>query len=210
MARRSLDVTSPNRRPHLVPALAVLGALILSACGGPVRSVHLRPDYEESDQTSTLRIAVVTSPLPDDLQEVGEMWSLIARRYVNMSRDFIAREDLASAIFPADVCSDGLEGVLHLSPFVLREGDSVRQQLQARLFRCPGGETVWHARSEGSWKSADPHLVEVTERYVETFGESVRPYVAPAFHILRATLDTLPSPRLATDEDELEKIMLGE
>lgn len=213
LARPSHPRSIHARRRSLrraLPAFAVLGGLVLTACGGPVRSVHLRSDYEQADRTKTLRLAVVTSPLPADQQAVGELWSLIARRYVNMSRDFIARENLAAGVFPAGVCDDGIEGVLHLSPFVVQEGERVRQKLIANLLRCPGGETVWRAESEGVWSSEDKHLAEVTERYVETFGESVRPFVAPAFHILRATLDKLPRPALATEEDEMEKIELGE
>lgn len=183
--------------------------MFLVACG-PVRSVHLRPDYDDSDRTQTVRLAVLTAPLPDGEAAVGEMWSLIARRYVNMSRDFIAKEDLAAADIPEDICEGDLEGVLHLAPEVQREGAKVKQKLNARLYRCRDGESVWTAESEGSWNSDDPHLVEVTERYVETFGEVVRPYVAPAFHILRATMDQLPRPALATEDDEMEKIMLGE
>lgn len=175
-----------------------------------MRSIHVRPDYDDVDRTKTLRLAVVTSPLPADQQEVGELWSLIARRYVNMSRDFIARENVAAGVFPAGVCDGEIEGVLHLSPFVVQEGERVRQKLTTRLFRCPGGETVWRAESEGVWNSKDKNLVEVTESYVEMFGESVRPFVAPAFHILRATLDKLPRPALATDDDVMEKIELGE
>jgi probable lipoprotein (TIGR04455 family) len=38
--------------------------------------------------------------------------------------------------------------------------------------------------------------------------EHVRPWVAPSFHLLRAVLETLPRPKLTTDEQIMEKIEL--
>ncbi|RMG15771.1 MAG: hypothetical protein D6729_12085 [Deltaproteobacteria bacterium] len=209
MDRRSRARRYVTRRPEGRPWALVLLFTLAAGCS-VVRSAWVRPDYERVDKHETLRLAVVTAPLPAGDPKVGELWSLIARRYANQKRDFIAKKNLAAPQLPEGLCSEGIEGILHLRPKVERHGDGVEASVAATLTRCRDGELVWKAEAAGSWPSEDPVLKQVTEDYVRELGESVRPYVGPTFHLLKAVLDTLPRPELVDDEDVLEKIELGE
>src|SRR5690606_37240423 len=131
------------RRSRLRSAL-VLTLLFATACSA-VRNVHVRPDYEQVDRTKTLRLAVVTAPLPAGDEQVGLLRSEIARRYVNDKRQFIASVQLAAAELPQDVCEAPMEGVLHLVPSVSRKGDGVEAEVAASLFRCSDREIIWSA-----------------------------------------------------------------
>jgi probable lipoprotein (TIGR04455 family) len=191
---------------------AICGAVAVLAGCSAVKQVRLRDDYAQVDQTRTKRLVVVTAPLPDGNEKVGALWSLIAQRYANLHRDFLVKKGATAGAPLSDVkasCVEGIEGVLWLKPEVKRAGGGVEAAVDAQLLRCSDGQEVWGAKAAGSWDSADPHLAETTEQYVAKFGEDVRPYVAPTFLLLRATLDTLPKPIL-TDEDVAEKIELEE
>lgn len=183
--------------------------LALLGCATVQRSA-IRADYDQSDRDKTLRLVVVTAPLPDAQPALGELWSLIARRYVNQHRDFIVHRHLAAQAPPADACGERTQGVLVMHPRVRRQAREVEAAVQARLIRCPDGERIWEAVAGGTWPESDSTVKELTARYVEELGERVRPYVAATFHLLRATLDTLPRPRLVRDEDVMEKVELGE
>jgi probable lipoprotein (TIGR04455 family) len=191
--------------------LAPLALVSLLAGCSTVKMYRVRPDYPEVDKTRTKRLVVVTQPLPGGHQKAGELFSLVARRYVNQKRNFIAKQDLAQAeaFDPKSKCEEGLEGVLWLKPQLVQKGGGFEAQLQARLFRCVDGEEVWAADAGGSFDSKDDRLIEVTQQYVAELGPEVEPYVAPAFNLLRPTLDTLPDPAL-TEADIDEKIELGE
>ncbi len=191
----------------------VLGLVLLAGCA-TVRSSRVRPDYETVDKTQVKRLAVVTQPLPEGKQEIGELWSLIARRYVNQNRDFIAKANLAIAGPPEDtshkgLCVEGIEGILWLSPDVKRSGKGVESAVKAQLLRCRDGQEVWAAEAAGSWPSEDERYKELTAQYTSELGDGVAPYVGPTFRLLSATLDTLPRPQL-NDADVEEKIELGE
>ncbi|HYO54772.1 MXAN_6521/LA_1396 family lipoprotein [Archangium sp.] len=191
----------------------VLGLALLAGCA-TVKSSRVRPDYETVDKTQVKRLVVVTQPLPDGKQEVGELWSLVARRYVNQNRDFIARANVALTGSPEDtsfkgLCAEGLEGILWLSPDVKRTGNGVEAAVKAQLLRCRDGQEIWAAEGAGSWPSEDDRYKELTVQYTRELGPEVAPYVAPTFRLLSATLDTLPRPRL-NDADVEEKIELGE
>ena len=188
-------------------ALFALGLVALSACS-TVRNVQVRPDYEQVDRTKTLRLAVVTAPLPNGDEQLGMLWSEIARRYVNDKRDFIASVQLAAPEIPADACGENLEGLLHLAPQVRREGDGVEAEVKAELLRCSDREIIWSAEGGGSWASEDDLFSSTTASYVEKYGPGVEPYVAPTFRLLRAVLDTLPYPKIEDDEAIMEKIEL--
>lgn len=194
--------------PASSTALVLLLAVVGSACA-TVKSSWVRDDYDLEDRTTTLRLVVVTSPLPIGDESVGKLWSLIARRYVNQKRDFIVKADIAVEEM-TDPCSGDLQGVLHLLPSVHLVGDGVEIEVDASLTRCRDGRLIWSAKAGGTWASVDETVRELTNNYVEEFGEVVRPYVAPTFHLLRATLETLPLPRIESDDDLMEKIELGE
>lgn len=191
----------------------VLGLVLLAGCA-TVKSSRVRPDYEAVDKTQVKRLVVVTQPLPDGKKEVGELWSLVARRYVNQNRDFIAKANVALDGNPEDtsfkgLCVENLEGILWLSPDVKRTGNGVEAAVKAQLLRCRDGQEVWGAEAAGSWPSEDDRYKELTVQYTSELGPEVSPYVAPTFRLLSATLDTLPRPQL-NDEDVTEKIELGE
>lgn len=190
----------------------LLGALLVAAvgCAPVVRSHRIRPDYNAVDRDKVKRVLVVTQPLPDGQAKAGELFSLVARRYVNQKRNFIVKEHTARAEpAPGRDCPEGFEGLLWLKPTLKRVGDGVEGELDARLLRCSDGEEVWAAQSGGSFPSDDSHLKEVTQQYAAELGSEVAPYVAPTFNLLRPTLDTLPNPVL-TEDDVNEKIELGE
>lgn len=192
----------------LLCALCALCALC-SACS-LVKNVRTRDDYEQVDKTKTVRLAVVTSPLTEGGEKTGMLFSRIARRYANHHRDFLAKTETASATVSNNICGEGIEGVLHLEPSLAKDsGQTVAASVHASIYRCRDREEVWSADGGGTWPSADPNVSDVITEYAEAFGEDVRPYVAPVFHLLRAVLDYLPHP-VISDTDVIEKIELGD
>jgi len=183
-----------------------ISVLLLSSACSTVSHVHVRSDYEQVDQNETFRLAVITSPLPEGDAKVGKMWSLIAGRYANHHRDFIVKDARAEGQLPEGLCGEGIEGILHLRPTVHDAGSGMAVEVEGRLFRCTDQEIIWSATAGGSWPSDDPQLVEMTRAYVGELGGEVERHVPPAFRLLRALLDTLPRPKLAKDEDVMEKI----
>ncbi len=181
----------------------------LSACG-PVRHATIRGDFEQADQRTLLRLAVITAPLPVNDPAVGAMWSAMARRYVNHHRDFIAKVERAEPLLPEDLCAKGIDGVLHLTPTVKPTDTGAEIEVEGRLFRCKDQVEVWQAASGGSWSSQDANVSTVIQEYEEEYGSGVTPFIAPSFHALRALLDTLPRPILENEDDIMEKIELGE
>lgn len=188
-------------------SFVVIGLLLVTACSA-VRHSSIRPDYDEVDRLKTLRVAVVTSPIPGGDESLGLLWSEIARRYINDKRDFIASEQLTADVVPAEVCDGHIEGVLHLAPEMERKGKGIETSVNARLYRCRDGETIWEAEGGGSWASNDDLFTDTANFYAEEYGPEVIPYVAPVFRLLRAVLDTLPYPKLVDDDAIIEKIEL--
>jgi probable lipoprotein (TIGR04455 family) len=191
---------------------AALGLAALSAAGcATVKNSKIRDDYEKVDKHQVKRLSVAVVPLPDGNAKAGELFSLVARRYVNQKRDFIVKENSGQpgSFEWRSFCTEGIEGVLWIAPHVQRQGAGMEASADAKLLRCRDGEPVWTADAGGSWDSEDSRLVETTKSYVEELGPEVQPYVAPAFNLLRPLLDTLPQPAL-NEADKDEKIELGE
>lgn len=195
----------------------VLALLTLAAVGcTPLRYAQVRPDYDRVDRERTKRLLVVTTPNPQNEPRLGELWSTVARRYVNAHRQFIARASQgapegAAAADPLQLCSPEYDGVLWLKPTVARHENAgtVHAAVAARLLRCRDGGLVWSAGAEATFKSDDPDVKELGEIYVAELGEEVRPYFPATFKLLKTVLDTLPDPVL-TEADKDEKIELGE
>lgn len=191
-----------------------LGLASLLGCS-TVKHSTLRPDYEQVDKQRVKRLVVVTQPLPDGKQAVGDLWSLIARQYVNQNRDFLVKEHLARAEPATDeaalkaLCVEGIEGVLWMDPQVKRTQEGADVAVRARLVRCVDGQDVWSAEAAGGWDSKDEKFTERVAQYVQQFGPEVEPYVVPSYKLLMATLGTLPNPQL-NEQDIDEKIELGE
>ena len=190
---------------RLIPA-----ALVLVSCT-PLKSAFVRDDWAKDDAPHVKRLAVVVQPLPDAKQKAGEAWARIARRYVNQKRDFLVKKEVSQPT-PVDlgaVCGgeDAIEGVLLINPTLTAKGDGFEVEVQAVLQRCRDGREAWKASAGGSFAAKDKLLVEVTQVYVQEFGEEVAPYVPPAMNVLRPLLDTLPQPVL-TEADLDEKLTL--
>jgi len=191
----------------------VLSLAVLAGCA-TVKNSFTRPDYEQVDKQRVKRLVVVTAPLPDGKQAVADMWSLIARQYVNQNRDFLVKEHATRAETLDDaalkaLCVEGLEGVLLLVPQVKLTQGGADVAVRARLMRCADGQDVWNAEAAGGWDSQDEKFRERVAQYVQQFGAEVEPYVVPSYKLLQATLDALPNPQL-NDQDIDEKIELGE
>ena len=191
------------------------GALALAACG-PVKNQYVREGYAQQPQEQGKRLGVVPRPYPAGVSQAGELWSLIARQWVNQNRNYLVKSNLALPERPEDMsfkglCVEGLEGVLWLDPELkpVDGGKGVEAAVKARLVRCADGRDEWTAEAAGSWGSEDDLYRERIAEYVGQLGEEVRPYVVPSYKLLKATLDTLPNPQLS-DADIEEKIELGE
>lgn len=191
----------------------LLGLGLLAGCSA-VKTHRVRGDYAQVDRTATKRLVVVAQPLPDEKPAVGELWSLIARQWVNQNRDFIVKDNVALPGRPADttfkgLCVEGVEGVLWLDPTIRLQGDGAEAEVKAQLLRCTDGQEVWAAEAAGSWGSRDEDYAARVTKFSEELGEEVAPYVVPTTKLLAATLETLPNPQL-TEADKDEKIELGE
>lgn len=197
-----------GRRAAVVVSLA-LGSLGASACS-PVMNSRVRPDYEAVDRTRTLRLALVVAPLPAGQQDVADLWSMMARKYVNQHRDFIVVTDRAEATVPGDVCRERIEGALLLSGRAERVGDGVEAAVDARLFRCGDRAEIWATQAAGTWSTEDDDLVEARKYWVGQTAPVVDPYVVATFRLLTAALETLPRPSITDESYIREKIDLGE
>ena len=192
-------------------ALAPVVALALLSGCSIVKRYTVRDDWASTDRSKVKRLVVLVQPLPDGQEKAGELFARIARRYVNMKRDFLVKQEKFAAAAPdlASLCGgdDAIEGVLWLSPVVTKKGDGFELELKGSLKRCGDGREAWTAEAGGSFPAKDNLLVEVTKTYVGELGSEVEPWVAPAMNALRPVLDTLPQPQL-TEQDQDEKIGL--
>ncbi|MDX2010005.1 MAG: MXAN_6521/LA_1396 family lipoprotein [Myxococcaceae bacterium] len=186
-------------------------ALALGAGCSVVKKYTVRDDWATVDRAKVKRLVVVVQPLPDGQEKAAELFARIARRYVNMKRDFLVKQEKFAQAMPelAGLCGgdDAIEGVLRLSPTMTKQGTGFEVELKGALLRCGDGREAWAAEAAGSFPSKDERLVEVTRTYVGELGAEVEPYVAPAMNVLRPVLDTLPQP-LLSEQDQDEKIGL--
>ncbi len=184
--------------------------VVLSGCS-IVKHTQVRPDWKQTDAQKVKRLVVVVQPLPDGQQKAGDAFARIARRYVNLKRKFIVKDEKISSSAPElkDLCVEGVDGVLWLKPKLVAKGSGFEAELGASLVRCSDGQTSWSAESAGSFESKDDKLIEVTANYVREYGAEVEKYVPVAMNLLRPTLDTLPDPEL-TDADLEEKALADE
>ena len=193
-----------------VSRLLVLSLVALCACS-VLKASSLRPDWPQEDQRTVKRLAVVVEPLPDGNPKAAEMIARVARRYVNLKRDFLVKREVFAdkAASLAQVCGgdDAIEGALILHITMLKRGEGYESELTGSLQRCSDGREAWSAKAGGSFPSKDERLTEVTQVYVRELGPEVEPYVAPAMNLLRPALDTLPQPVL-TEDDVNEKLSL--
>lgn len=193
------------RRPLLLILMAVVPACSV------VKASSLRSDWAQEDQRTVKRLAVVVQPLPDGNPKAAELVARIARRYVNMKRDFLVKREAFSdkATALAELCGgdDAIEGVLLLHVALTKRGEGYEAELNGALQRCSDGREAWSVNAAGSFISKDDLLTEVTQVYVREVGPEVEPYVAPTMNLLRPALDTLPQPVL-TEDDVNEKLSL--
>ncbi len=224
-------MSAAGRGARLAVALTSLG--LLAGCGGGLSRSYLRPDYDTADRATVRRLFVRVSceKLPEPKEKQGELWSVLARRFANQKRNFIARPEVEGIstfcdegfaknpglpadrkLWPEPYCAAGLEGVLFLTPSAEKfPGSPIRARtaLTASLRRCSDGAETWSAEGDGTFRGGDHELKELLSQGISEFGPEVAPYFAPAFRQLRALLDTLPQPTL-DEAAEVEKIELGE
>lgn len=189
--------------------LALAAPSLLLGC--VIRESRIRADYDTADKLRTKRLAVVTQPLPEGVQSLGDMWSVMARRQVNLKRQFIAKETTAMVedFEPRSRCKSGIEGILWLKPNVKRDGKYLFTEVNATLYRCTDGAVVWEAEGAGRWPQKDDGVAQTTATYVKEFGPDVESYAGPTFHLLKALVDQMPDPVL-DEKDKDEKIELGD
>lgn len=189
----------------------LLVVLALSAGCSIVKRYTVVDDWATVDRSKVKRLAVLVQPLPDGSEKAGELFARIARRYVNMKRDFLVKQEKFAATAPdlTSLCGgdDAIEGVLFLTPTLTKKGTGFEIEVKASLKRCGDGRASWTAEAGGSFPSKDELLVELTKTYVGELGAEIEPYVAPAMNVLRPVLDTLPQPQLS-EQDQDEKIGL--
>jgi probable lipoprotein (TIGR04455 family) len=189
----------------------LLVVFVLSAGCSIVKRSTVVDDWATVDRSKVKRLAVLVQPLPDGNEKAGELFARIARRYVNMKRDFLVKQEKFAATTPelSALCGgdDAIEGVLFLTPTLTKKGTGFEIDVKASLKRCGDGRASWTAEAGGSFPSKDELLVELTKTYVSELGAEVEPYVAPAMNVLRPVLDTLPQP-LLSEQDQDEKIGL--
>lgn len=243
LGRRRAPRLAPSAVTLTLLALLTLLSATLPGCGG-AREVLRSEAYEQRDKDELVRVEVRVSPRvevevlegggvgPERAAEVPaevlEMWALMAQRYLNDHRDFIAlrRAALPAPLTPAaatshPACGPDVRGTLHLDGEVTREGEQARVRLWARLTRClpaegggprwaegGGEEVVWAAEVSHSSASADEVLVTLRDEYTRRFGEVASPYAAPSFLAVKALLELAPRPKLSRDEDVNAKIEL--
>jgi probable lipoprotein (TIGR04455 family) len=184
--------------------------LLLSSCT-VVKMHRLRDDWLTVDQAKVKRLAIAVQPVPAGQEKVGQLLGQVARRYVNMKRDFLVM-GYVSEYAPFDLkksCAAGIDGVLWVAPKIERKGEGFEGSVEARLLRCYDGQEAWAADAGGSFPSHDEGLKEVAANYGKELGEEVMPYVPLAMNLLRPVLDTLPKPVL-TEEDVVEKMSLDD
>jgi probable lipoprotein (TIGR04455 family) len=188
----------------------LLFSTLFAACS-TVKNSWVEPSYAQTDRVQVKRIGVLVTPLPNGDRDLGSLWDEIAKRYVNMHRDFIVKGTAygpapEGAYTPPSLCkSMNLEGVLWLRPTMRPHGTDVEGAVSGVLVRCRDTKPIWRADANGTWASDDEHLRETAADYAKEINASVKPFVAPSFHLLKAVLDTLPNPTL-TDEEQEEKI----
>jgi probable lipoprotein (TIGR04455 family) len=192
-------------------ALALgLSMFVLSGCS-VVKMTRVADDWTTAHAEKVKRLTVVVQPPPDGQQKAGEAWSRIARRYVNMKRNFLVRAELVQAdpFVLAAVCVEGTEGVLWLKPDVKPAGDGFEASLDAKLLRCGDGLELWAGQAGGSFQAKDDKLIEVTAMYGKEFAPEVERYIPLGMNLMRPLLDTLPNPVLTKEEEE-EKVTVDE
>lgn len=184
--------------------------LLLSSCT-VVKMHRVREDWLTVDQTKVKRIAVAVQPMAAGQEKAGQLLGQVARRYVNMKRDFLVMgyATESGAFDLKKSCAEGIDGVLWLKPTLESKGDGFEAQIEARLLRCYDGQEAWASDAGGSFPSRDDGLKEVAANYGKELGAEVEPYVPLAMNLLRPVLDTLPKPVL-TEEDVVEKMSLDD
>jgi probable lipoprotein (TIGR04455 family) len=195
-----------------LPPLALL-ALCALGSGCAVRSVYVKPDFEQTDRQTLKRVAVAATPLPGAPAETASLLARIARRYVHQHKDYLATGDQALAQAGAwrALCNqDGLHGVLRVMVKTLEDrGSKLTLEMTADLLRCDSGVTVWRVEIRDTNDTQDTDLKELAGVYAREFGELARRYAAPLFIAVKTGFDSLPSPVL-DDEETMEKISMDE
>lgn len=195
-------------RHSLVLSLVAAVAVVQAGCG-PSTTSWLRDDWATQPASHVKRLHVAITPLPNGDVGQGQLWGLLAKRYLNQQRNFLVKQQSAAPGIDVTAACAGFDGVLVLAPTAVRSGDAVTVGILAKLLRCSDREPAWTGRVSGTWPASEPTVAALREHYVAELGAAVEPWVAPAFLALKALVAMMPQPVLG-DADEMEKIELGE
>lgn len=195
-------------KTHAGLLVATLWAVLLGGSGCAVRSVYVKPDFQQVDRQNLKRITVAVTPLPGAPAQASALLARMARRFVHQHKDFLAAEDqvIPSASAWKALCDGELHGVLRLQVHRLDRDDGALQvDMTADLLRCDSSVLVWKVEIDDENDSRDDNLKELASVYRREFGQVADTYAAPFFILVQAAFASLPSPQL-TDEETMEKI----
>lgn len=199
----------PSSRHACLTAL-LLAALGLFAPGCAVRSVYVKPDFEQKDKNEVKRLAVGATPIPGQQEKAAELLARMARRHINMHKDYLATEEqvLKDPAGWRDLCGEEIHGVVRVMVArLLSEGGDLTVDMTADLQRCDSSALVWKVEIDDTNEQKNEDLKELAGVYRREFGEVADALAAPFFVLLKTAFDSLPSPVL-TDEETMEKIEL--
>ncbi len=184
------------------------GSFLISGC--TIESYHLSDSWETQDKFQLKRTFVLVQAPPGTPAHFVELAGRIARRYVNLKKDFLVLGNAPAQPEPVAALAE-TDGhlLLDFTEVHLAQADDLRLRVTAQLLRNPGRGVVWKVVASRSDEPANEDLSRLTQRYVRELGDEVEPYVAPTFILMKRVFDTLPSPQL-TDEDIEAKIMLDD
>lgn len=189
-----------------------LGAM---ASGCAVRSVYVKPDFEQVDRQNLKRVLVSATPIPGQPAKAAELLASMSRRHINQHKDYLAvdYEVLKDAAKWKALCKvqeddEPVHGVVRVMVAkLLADGGDLTVDLTADLQRCDSGALVWKVEADLTNDQKDEDLKELANVYRKEFGALADSLAAPFFLVIRAAFDSLPSPVL-TDEETMEKIEL--
>jgi len=199
-----------------VLTLIVAAALSVSACGSPLRQVYAMRGYSLTAPDTIKHVAILAWAPKSDPQ-LAELLAREASDVVKLRRDFLVheaaamRQTWAEACRPADPDSQeslNIQGVIVVRALdVVETEGQVEMTLEMELFRCGDGALVWRGEAGAKVDPKDEDLKELTRTYVAIFEKTAERFAAPAFVILKALAETIPSPFL-TDDEISQKIEL--
>ena len=183
--------------------LLVLCLGVAGASGCAVRSVYVKPDFEQTDKKQVKRLVVSATPIPGQPAKAAELLASMTRRHINQHKDYLAveYEVLDKAQGWKKLCADEIHGVVRVMVAkLLSDGGDLTVDMTADLQRCDSSALVWKVEIDDTNEQRNEDLKELASVYRREFGAVADALAAPFFVVI-------PSPVL-TDEETMEKIEL--